>query len=80
MTGKDLKNDLKTIFNGFSIMGAKLLKLGSTQKNERFNNTVATKNPKANFYSGSKSTSFRVAAAVAQKNIVLQTLPRVCIL
>lgn len=73
MTGKDLQNDLQTIFNGFSINGAKLLKLGSTQKNESFNNTVATKNPKANFYSGTESTSFRVA----QKNIGLQTLPRV---
>lgn len=55
VTGKDLQND-QTIFNGFSIIGAKLLKL-----------IMATENPKANFYSGSKSTSSRVAAAVAQK-------------
>ena len=64
MTGKDLQNDLQTIFNGFSIMGAKLLKFGSTQKNESFNNTVAIKNSEANFYSDSESTSFCVAAAV----------------
>ena len=56
VTGKDLQNDFQTIFNGFSIIGAKLLKL-----------IMATENPKANFYSGSKSISFRVAAAVAQK-------------
>ena len=63
MTGKDLQNDLQTIFNGFSIMGAKLLKFESTQKNESFN-TVAIKNSEANFYSDSESTSFCVAAAV----------------
>ena len=55
MTGNDFQNNLQTIFNGFSIMGAKLLKLGSTQKNESFYTTVATNNPKANFYSGSES-------------------------
>ena len=64
MTGKDLQNDLQTIFNGFSIMGAKLLKFGSTQKNESFNNTVAIKNSEANFYSDSESTSFCVAEVV----------------
>jgi hypothetical protein len=79
LAGEDLQFDLISIFNGFGAMADKLVKMGSTQNNESFNNTVASKNPKSHFYSGSESTSFRVAAAVAQKNIGLQTLPKVCV-
>ena len=46
-----------------------LSELGSTQANESLNNTVASKAPKAVFFSGSESNDFRVAAAVAQKNL-----------
>lgn len=47
----------------------RLLKMGSTQGNESFNNIVACKNPKNRFYGGSESTAFRVTAAVSQENI-----------
>lgn len=43
--------------------------LESTQHNENFNHIVSRKNPQNNFYSGSESTSVRVAAAVCEKNI-----------
>ncbi|XP_062575545.1 uncharacterized protein LOC134237472 [Saccostrea cucullata] len=46
----------------------KLVNIGSTQNNESFNRTVASKNPKSHFYGGSESTAFRVASAVAQRN------------
>ncbi|XP_061170966.1 uncharacterized protein LOC133180463 [Saccostrea echinata] len=65
------------MFEEYAANSEKLLKVGSTQTNESFNHTVATKNPKTNFYSASESTSFRAAAAVAHKNIGLQTLTRV---
>jgi hypothetical protein len=60
-------------------MADKLVKVGSTQNNESFNKTVARKKPKSYFYSGSESTSFRVAAALAKENIGLQTLPKMII-
>ena len=47
----------------------KLTFFKSTQANESFNKTVASKAPKANYYSGSGSLNYRVAASVAQKNI-----------
>lgn len=79
MTGKDLQSDLPSLFKGYSEMAEKLIKLGSTQNNGSFNNKVSTNNPKAILYSGSESTSFRVAAAMAQKKIGLQIQPRVCV-
>lgn len=54
------------------------MKIGSTQANESFNHMVACKNPKSRFYAGSESTAFRVAVAVAQKNIGQETLSKVC--
>ncbi|XP_061173391.1 uncharacterized protein LOC133182561 [Saccostrea echinata] len=77
MAEEDLQLDLTTMFEEYAANSEKLLKVGSTQTNESFNHTVATKNPKTNFYSASESTSFRVAAAVAHKNIGLQTFTRV---
>jgi hypothetical protein len=68
LTGNELCLDLKTVFHTFSNNSEKLINIGSTQSNESFNKTVASRNPKSHFYSGSESTSFRVASAVAQKN------------
>lgn len=62
----------------FSNNAEKLCSTGSTQSNENFNKVVSAKNPKTHFYGGSESTSFRVAAAVAQKNIGHESLSKVC--
>ena len=45
-----------------------LAQLGSSQGNESFNMLLVRKAPKANHYSSSRSLSFRLAAAVSQKN------------
>ena len=39
---------------------------------------MATKNPKTHFYSGSESTAFRVASAVAQRNDGVGFISKVC--
>lgn len=49
--------------------------MGSTQANESFNKTVASKAPKTKFISGSASLNSRVASAVAQKNEGQSYLP-----
>lgn len=64
--------DLKTVFESFSKNSKKLINVGSS-----FNRIVASKNPKSHFYSSSESTSFRVAAAVAQRNTGGNFLPKV---
>ena len=45
------------------------MKLGSTQKNYSFNNTVASFASKARHYSSSESFDFRVSVAVCKKNL-----------
>ena len=47
----------------------KLLPFVNSQRNESLNSTIGSKNPKIHFYGGSESNDFRVACAVAQKNI-----------
>lgn len=74
--GKGLFKDLKAVFESFSKNREKLINVGSTQRNECFNRTVASTNPKSHFNSSSESTSFRVAAAVAQKNTVANFLTK----
>ena len=69
LSGMDLFNDLQHIFTDLAKSASQLTNMGSTQSNENFNRIVACKNPKNFFYSGSESTAFRVAAAVAHKNI-----------
>lgn len=78
LTGEDLLKDLKALFSLFSNNAEKLCSTGSTQSNENFNRVLSAKNPKTYFYGGSESTSFRVAAAVAQKNIGYESLLKVC--
>jgi hypothetical protein len=46
-----------------------LTHLGSSPANESLNNSVSSKAPKSNFYSGSQSNDYRVAATIAQKNL-----------
>ena len=68
LTGDELLQDLTLLFRRFAKVSEKLIQIGSTQNNESFKRTVATKNPKTHFYSGSESTALRVASAVAQRN------------
>ncbi|XP_061194397.1 uncharacterized protein LOC133202576 [Saccostrea echinata] len=69
LSNQQLKSDLSSLFGFYISQAEKLINLGSTQANESFNNTVASKTPKSTFYSGSESNDFRIAAAVAQKNL-----------
>ena len=64
-----LKDDLQETISTYADQAEKLANLGSLQSNESFNNTVASKAPKQMQFSGSESTSFRVAAATVQKNL-----------
>ncbi|VDI48874.1 Hypothetical predicted protein, partial [Mytilus galloprovincialis] len=60
--------DLTDLMKVYKKQSQKLSKLGSTQGNESFNKSVASKAPKSHFYSGTSSLNVRVAASVAQKN------------
>lgn len=64
-----LQSSLTALFDTLKHQSDKLSTLGSTQGNESFNKTVASKAPKAHFYSGTASLNHRVAASVAHKNI-----------
>ena len=69
--GKDLSDEslhiaLSKLFN--SLDSHKLAFLSSTQANESFNNTMASKAPKARHYSDSSSLQYRLCASVSQKN------------
>ena len=69
--GKDLSDEAlhKSLTEIFSSLDAnKLAFLSSTQSNESFNNTVASKAPKARHYSSSSSLQYRICAGVSQKN------------
>ena len=69
--GKDLTDEsLHTaLSNVFTNLDAnKLAFLSSTQANESFNNTVASKAPKGRHYSDSLSLQYRLCASVGQKN------------
>ncbi|VDI13840.1 Hypothetical predicted protein, partial [Mytilus galloprovincialis] len=63
-----LQTDLTDLMKVYKKQSQKLSKLGSTQGNESFNKSVASKAPKSHFYSGTSSLNVRVAASVAQKN------------
>ncbi|XP_048770711.1 uncharacterized protein LOC125676871 isoform X2 [Ostrea edulis] len=69
LSDKELHHDLVKIFTLYAEQSDRLSSLESTQNNENFNQIVARKNPKNNFYSGSESTTSRVAAATCEKNI-----------
>ncbi|CAG2219652.1 unnamed protein product [Mytilus edulis] len=61
LTSKQLKADLEKIFQNKLLTKAnQLSKLSSSQANESFNNTVASKAPKRLHYSGSASLGYRV--------------------
>ena len=66
LTDENLHKSLTEIF--CSLDANKLAFLSSTQVNEAFNNTVASKAPKAHHYSASSSLQYRMCAGVSQKN------------
>ena len=78
LTGDELLQDLILLFGTFAKVIEKLIQKGSTQNNESFNRTVATKNPKTHVYSGSESIAFRVASVVAQRNDGVGFISKVC--
>ncbi|XP_063446744.1 uncharacterized protein LOC134726274 [Mytilus trossulus] len=65
---KQLQASLSTLFSNYITQSEKLAKLESTQGNESFNDTVASKAPKNRHYGSSGSLGYRVAASVIQKN------------
>ncbi len=64
-----LRIDLERLIEQYKENAKKLTCLGSSQANESFNNTVASKAPKTRAYGGSASIVHRVAASVLQKNL-----------
>ena len=58
LQGEVLREDLTAIFSSFAKNAEKLAPCGSTLSNESFNNTVASKAPKARHYSGSEKSWF----------------------
>ncbi|CAB4021338.1 Hypothetical predicted protein [Paramuricea clavata] len=68
--GKDLHcEELKLALNDIFTMVVKLAPIVNSQRNESFNSTVGSKNPKIRFYGWSESNDFRVAYAMAQTNV-----------
>jgi hypothetical protein len=69
--GAKLKQALSRLFEEYAtdIVVKKLVPFANSQRNESFNNIVSSKNPTTHFYGGSESNDYRVACAVAQKNI-----------
>ncbi|XP_065941597.1 uncharacterized protein [Magallana gigas] len=73
-----LKITLMDLLHKYSSDADKLTHLGSSQANESLNNAISSKAPKTNFFSGSESNDYRVAAAIAQKNIGYGYVTDVC--
>ena len=69
LEGDSLRQALNNVFGIYAQNAEKLAPCGSTLANESFNNSIASKAPKARHYRGSESLDFRVKAAACQKNI-----------
>ena len=78
LVGDDLREDLNNVMDVYINNAEGLSKIGSTQANENMNMIIASKAPKARHYSASDSFNFRVAAAVAQKNLGHTYICQVC--
>lgn len=78
LTSSDLKIDLEKIFlHKLQPKSKRLSKLSSSQSNESFNSTIASKAPKRLHFSGSASLGYRVSSAVLQKNEGYQYMSKV---
>lgn len=69
LCNEKLKISLLDLLNKYASDADKLTNLGSSQANESLNNAISSKAPKFVFYAGSESNEYRVAAAIAQKNM-----------
>ena len=69
LTDVNLRERLEKIIKPFINSAQQIAHCASSQSNESFNNTIFSKHPKSVFYGGSESHCFRVALAVAQKNL-----------
>ena len=67
--GEDFRNELNAIFMDYANQSDRLCNHGSSQSNESFNNSVASKAKKSKYYGESESLCYREAAAGCQKNI-----------
>ena len=69
--GESLKKALNNLFNDYctETVVNKVAPCSNSQRNETLNSVVGSKNPKIRFYGGSDSNDFRVACAVAQRNL-----------
>ena len=65
----ETRRTIAELLGGLADQADKLAPLASSQANDSFNNTVASKAPKTRHYGGSESQDFRVAAAVLQVRI-----------
>ncbi|CAC5415505.1 unnamed protein product [Mytilus coruscus] len=68
LISEDLRRDLENLIEKYKSKASSLRNLGSTQANESFSHSVATKAPKSKHYGGSQSLASRVSSAVLQKN------------
>jgi predicted RNA binding protein with dsRBD fold (UPF0201 family) len=71
LQGNELKNVLTSLFDEYATdtVAQKLTPFANSQRSESLNSTIGSTNPKIRYYGGSESNDFRVACAVAQKNI-----------
>ena len=71
LLGESLKDALHNIFSDYctETVVTKVAQCSNSQRNETLNRVVGSKNPKIRFYDGSDSNDFRVACAVAQRNL-----------
>lgn len=72
LTDSNLKVRLTELISRYAANSAKIAPCGSSQANESLNQMIASKNPKSRHYAASESLSFRVQAAICQKNIGCQ--------
>ena len=62
------RRKLEEVFETYTKQAGKFVQLGSTQRNENFNQVVTTKHPKNKHFASSESLDYRVSAAVCQTN------------
>ena len=63
------KISLINLLSKYANKAEQISQCGSTQANESLNQVISTKNPKSKHYAASESLSYRIGAAVCQKNI-----------
>ena len=73
LQGEPLQRALNELLSEYTtdVVISKLSSGANSQRNERLNSIIASRNPKTRFYGGSESNDFRVACAVAQTTTML---------